>query len=143
MRTTIFPLVAALVFCAGIVRAAQAPLSPEELEKAATHIIAGVAEKVTSKVVPNATGSGNTDRVYEISLRIEEVKKGTGVAKDDVIVVVAWRPESRKKPFPGPQGHSNIPKKSGAVRVYLKKSDDGYKVIHPNGFHALETTSEK
>ncbi len=136
-------LVATVAFLPSL-PAAQQPLTVEELKAASTHIVIGVVEKITSKVVKNPNGAGNTDRHFQITLKLKVIDKGKGIDKKQDLIVHAWKPERRKETFPGPQGHSNIPNKEGAtLRLYLKKVDEAFRVVHPNGIVPIKVNSSK
>ena len=126
--------------------AAQAPHSPEELEKAATHIVVGRVTKVDVKLVlaPRGHGLGFRDRRYALQIKIESAPKGADIAAGDTITVHAWRPARSLRPRPpGPQGHYPLPAEGDKVKVFLKKQDDQYQVIHPNGFEPLDAAPRK
>ena len=116
-------------------RSAQAPLTPEELKAKADNIVTGIVKKVTSEIRKNPNGGGTTDRHYKITLTVATVEKGK-LKPGKKIVLLAWKPHKRPLPFPGPQGHSNIPEKGKTIRVFLRGTSKkgGHKVIHPNGF---------
>jgi len=125
--------------------AAIAPLSPEGLEKKASHVISGRVVEVTSKdrksEVERALGI-HVDRVFTIRLKVNSILKGTGMKAGDEIEVEAWQPVSRIPPLPGPQGHGSIPKKGDAVTVYVAgKKGRAYKAILPNGITILTSAT--
>ena len=130
MKTTMF----AILVSAGTAAAAVAPLSPEGLLKHATHVVSGEAVEVSSKI----KGVGIRDRHFEVTIEVESVEKGKGVKKGDRIVVHAWQPTAGLVPRPpGPQGHSDVPKRGGRVKMFLRKDGDAYQVIMPNGIKPL------
>lgn len=128
----------ALAFAAPVAAsAAQAPLTEEELEQAATHVIRGTVTKIDSRVEKSTVEKSflNRDTLFTITVRIEAVTKGEGLEVGKTVEVVAWKPKRRFPPLPGPQGHSNIPAKGDTVIVFVQLGSDGiHRVIHPNGF---------
>ncbi|MDP6113188.1 MAG: hypothetical protein QF437_22325 [Planctomycetota bacterium] len=121
--------------------AAKAPLSKEKLREQSTHIVLGKVTKVTSK---NSKSKQETsfgihrDRVYQISIKITEVRKGEGVKADETIAVGAWRPAVRIPPLPGVQGHEDIPGKGDKVEVFMQLKNRSFTVIVPNGFRIVK-----
>ena len=121
--------------------AAKVPLSPEELEMAATHVISGKVAEVTSvdrkSEVERALGI-HVDRVFTIKLKVNAIRKGTGVRAGDEVEVEAWQPVRRIPPLPGLQGHGSIPNKGDTVTVYVKgRKGKAYEPILPNGIVIL------
>ncbi len=122
-------------------RAAKAPLSPDALRKAASHIVQGKVVRISSKIqnskVERAFGT-HRDRVFTIKLKVATILKGTGLNEGDEIEVLVWQPSSRIPPLPGLQGHEKIPNKGDKVTVYVKgKKGKAYEPILPNGITIL------
>lgn len=128
---SIFLLISALVSWA-----AKMPISDEDREKQATHIVTGNVIEVKSEI-KNSTiekGPGNKDEIFSITVMVETVRKGGNVKKGDKIVVVAWNPNVRVGLAQiGLQGHDPIPKKGQAAEFFLQRSKDGFKPLLPNG----------
>ncbi len=120
-----------LVATTGVALSAVPPLSPEDLEEQATHVVIGEVVEVESKV----KGITVRNRHYEITVEVESVAKGDDLKAGARIVVRAWQPAAGLGPRPpGLQGHSDVPGKGDRIKVFLRKSGDGYEVLHPNGF---------
>jgi hypothetical protein len=124
-------------------QAAKAPLSKEQLEKEALHIVSGTVTAVTSKVQKSKHERAfgiHRDRVYTIKLKVTSVSKGTGVKEEQEIVVEAWQPSTRIPPLPGLQGHNPVPGKGDTVKMYLlkEKQTKRYEPLLPNGIDIQE-----
>ena len=128
-------------------RAEKVPLSPEELRKTATHIVAGRVTAVYER--PETAGDWQYTH-YVAEVRVDECEKGDGVKKGDLVYVRYWRRGwvGKGKVPPSTAGHSGLPAGGDAVRVYLAKNaydgftfdnkDGGFNVIGGNGFEKLE-----
>lgn len=135
-------VVAVLMLGALVATAAVAPLSPEELKKRAAIIVTGKVLSVKAKKersrVERAVGV-HRDRVFRITVKVEEVAKGAGVEPGKELVVMAWRPAVRIPPLPGPQGHSPIPEEGDRITAYLQLAGEGrLEPILPNGIVVLD-----
>ena len=112
------------------------PISDEDREKQATHIVTGNVIEIKSEI-QNSTieqGAGNKDEIFSITVMVETVRKGENVKKGDEIVVVAWKPHVRVGLAQiGLQGHDPIPKKGQAAEFFLQHSKEGFKPLLPNG----------
>lgn len=89
----------------------KAPLSPEKLQKEASHIVSGKILEVTAKVQKSNVEKGiglHRDRVFTIKIRVRSISKGAGVKAGDQIDVLAWQPSTRIPLHPGLQGHELI-----------------------------------
>ena len=68
--------------------AAKAPLSPEKLQKEASHIVSGKILEVTAKVQKSTVEKGiglHRDRVFTIKIQVRSISKGAGVKAGDQI----------------------------------------------------------
>ena len=94
-------LAAFLAITPTVTRAAKAPVSPEGLEKEATHIVTGKVAKVASRTqkskVEKALGI-HRDRVFTITLKVGQVVKGVDVKTGGQIEIEAWQPSKRIPP---------------------------------------------
>ena len=141
MKINLALLITVSLAASDCAHSAKAPLSGEKLEEQSTHIVLGEVTKVTSK---NSKSKQETsfgihrDRVYQISIKIIEVRKGKGVKKDETITVEAWRPALRIPALPGVQGHESIPDKGKKVEVFMQLKNGSFRVIVPNGFRIVK-----
>ncbi len=129
-------LVAIAPFLAISVSAAQAPRSPEQLEKWAANIVSGTVSEVTVTKGKSQVAKGffNRDRFFKIRLEVTDVSKGDAVKTGETIMIAAWQAYIRPFWFAGLQGHSNIPEKGAKITVYLlDKEGEAYTPLHPNG----------
>lgn len=117
--------------------AAKAPLSPEKLQKEASHIVSGKILEVTARVQKSTVEKGiglHRDRVFTIKIQVRSISKGAGVKAGDQIDVIAWQPSTRIPPIPGLQGHELIPKKGDIATFHLRrKKGGGFEPLLPNG----------
>lgn len=111
--------------------AAKMPISDEDREKQATHIVTG---KVIGTKSAIEKGAGNKDEIFSIEVMVATVRKGENVKKGDEIVVVAWKPHTRMGLAQiGLQGHDPIPKKGQVAEFFLTQDEEGFKPLLPNG----------
>ena len=122
----------------GFVFAAIAPLSPKALKETANHIVTGEVLEVTSMIRKSTTERAfgiHRDRVFQIKVKVTDIRKGSGIKLTEKIIIRAWKPSVRIPPFPGLQGHDRIPKKGDKITAYLyAKKDNAYSAVMPNGF---------
>jgi hypothetical protein len=127
-----------LVISAGVASAAIPPLSKEDLNKQATHILVGDVRAVYTTEKPGERGF--TDRLYCIEVVPTALEKGEGLKEGRVIYARAWTPAKRPRGWTGGQGQNVIPEAGKRVRVYLAQAKDGgLDLVEPNG---LEVTRE-
>lgn len=106
--------------------------SEQELEKRASHIVAGKLRTVYRSV--------SRDQQYETTdglaeLMIDGVEKGDGLKPGEVVFARFWNQHwiGKGLPPPGSTGHY-VPKPGSQVRAYLERAKDGtFEVILPNG----------
>ena len=121
--------------------AAVAPKSQERLKEESTHVIKGMVIEVTSEVKKSEIERGpisHTDRIYSIKVRVAALTKGEGIKEGDVVVLTAWRPETRIPPLPGSQGNEGIPEVGDSITAYVIKRGELLKPIVPNGIQTHE-----
>ena len=127
-----------LVLHVGFVFAAIAPLSPKALKETANHIVTGEVLEVTSMSRKSKTERAfgiHRDRVFQIKVKVTDIRKGSGIKLTEKIIIRAWKPSVRIPPHPGLQGHDRIPKKGDKITAYLyAKKDNAYSAVMPNGF---------
>jgi hypothetical protein len=124
-----------LVVCAGHLRGAEAPKSPEQLREAASHVVTGQVVTVEVRSAYSDIEVGGFDHAIWCAIVVDAAEKGEGVRPGDKLVVRCFRPKARLAlgQFASLQGHSPIPAPGQQVRAYLQKGR-GYYVVHPNGF---------
>ena len=126
--------------------AVKAPLSKEQLEEVATHIVIGTVRAIYSRI----EREGNYEYTMFIAeVKIEKLEKGE--EPDDLIYVryfsIDWKGGSRIPP--GPSGHSPLPRKGSIHRFYLARNaydgftskgtrDGGYNIIYANGVQSAK-----
>ncbi len=125
-----------LVMIASSSWGAKAPISDEEREKQATHIVVGRVLAVTSKIQKSTieTAKGiHRDKVYTMTVAVETKTKGKKVKAGDRITIVAWKAHRRIPPLPGFQGHESIPKAGEVAVFFLTKNGEVFEPLMPNG----------
>jgi hypothetical protein len=132
-----------LLVTAGSGQAAKAPMGEEEMRNEASLVVRATVLKATSKVQKSKIVRGlgiNKDTVHTLTIRIEEISKGTGIQKGQEITVLAWDLHTRIPAIAGLQGHEFIPKKGEVATFYLKplakvnpKDKTTYEPLLPNG----------
>jgi hypothetical protein len=146
MRTSasIATLLGALL-AASTAFAAKPITSPDQMQKAATHIIVGKVLSISS--TKSQQGDFATTN-YVAEIAIDRVEKGDGLKPGGVVpvryVAIGWVGGGPPPPFDS--GHSPIPKPGDGVRAYLVNTgyngagtttDGGYDVYYKNGFDIL------
>ena len=120
----------------------KADLSPEQLRKTATHVITGMVQAVYER--KETKGSWEYTH-YLAEVKVQEVEKGKGLAKDALTYVRYWTKRYRGLfPPPDTNGHRGLPKPNETLRIYLAQNaydgftkdnkDGGFNVIGANGF---------
>lgn len=128
--------------------AERAPLSPEKLEREATHIVEGEVQGVyTRDVASDLYGPGTVVTQFLIEIEVRTCAKGDRIQPNDVIYGRCWKVKRRgvKGLLPGPGGHFQIPEEGDHVRAFLKKGrylgvapdNNGLNVVYPNGIDYL------
>lgn len=130
-------------------RAERVPLSPEQKLKESTHIVNGTVKGVYNRDVETGLyGKGTVETHYLVEIEVQNVEKGTGISKGDIVYARCWRIKKHgaSGPMPGPSGHFGIPNPGDAVRAFLAKgkygptgqSDNGCAVLYPNGIEPFK-----
>ena len=131
--------------------AAKAPSSKEQLEKIATHVVAGKVQAIYSykerEGIPVLSGYEYDRKVAEV--KIDKVEKGK--ISECLVYVRYWSREWKGLglPPPGGQSYGPQPKKGQICRFYLAKNaydgwsedgnqDGGYNIVYVNGVQAIE-----
>ncbi len=112
-----------LLFClARIAWGALPPLTQQELDEGSTDIVVATVLNVKTGIqeVP-----GGDDRVYELSIRVEEVRKGT-LRAGLTLPVIARQTGRRPEGWAGPQGQNEIPGEKSNVRLYLREEQNRF-----------------
>lgn len=116
--------------------AALPPRSPANLKDTATLIVTG--KLISSKHTVEGK-SPTRDNVYLLSVAVDGVEKGKGVAKGDTVEIRCWTVNSRPDGWAGPAGHFQIPEKNQRSRFWLIKREDGkWEPLEPNGIAPLD-----
>jgi hypothetical protein len=125
-----------LVACPGHLLAAEAPKAPEQLLKAASHVVTGKVIGIEVRSRYSEIEEGGFDYAIWCTIAVDAVEKGEGVKPGDQLVAHCFRPKTRLAvgQLASLQGHSPIPALGQEIRVYLVKGGRTYHVIHPNGF---------
>lgn len=122
-----------LVSLALIARAALPPQSQEELSQQSTDIVLATVMNVKSSVqeVP-----GGDDRLFELNIRVDDVKKGS-LRPGLTLTVIARQTGQRPEGWAGPQGQNEIPAEKSRVRLYLREDKNQFFLLEPNGWSPL------
>jgi hypothetical protein len=124
--------------------AARAPRTSAQLRSEADLVV--VAEVVKIEIQPERsrveTGFGNYDWGVYHGLRVREVEKGDAAEPGEEIIARTFVVQSRKSQMEyfSLQSHNPIPETGQIVRAYLRKTDDTYAVLHPNGYESPSRT---
>ncbi len=133
----------------GHVEAERVPLSPEQLKAESTHIVTGEVKGVYSRDVESTLyGRGTVVTQFIVEVEIQEIEKGDGFKKGDLVYARCWSLKKRGEfgNRPGPSSHSPIPKEGDLIRAYLARGkysptgqeDNGLAVVYPNGIELLQ-----
>ena len=120
---------------------AKAPLSDDQLNEQAAHVIRGTVLEIASKVQKSEIEvdfGSHTDRIFTITIKVESVLKGAGLKEGEEVIIEAWTPKRRLPPRAGLQGHQPIPEKGDEVTAYLVDSGGKLEPILPNGIEIHE-----
>jgi hypothetical protein len=112
--------------------------TPEERLRVCTHLVGGEVRAVYASVAREGDYE-QTKGVVEI--RVTAVPKGDGLARGGLVYARYWQSRwvGAGAAPPGSGGHRGLPKAGDAVRVFLKRADDGgYDVLFPDGFQPPE-----
>lgn len=121
-------------------------LSPEQLRKAATHIVTGQVVGVYQRT--ETSGSWSYTR-YLAEVRVKACEKGDGIKEGDLVCVRYWHRHwiGRGEVPTSGSGHRGLPSDADSVRIYLerivtegpdgRRTDTGFGVVEPNGFEKL------
>ena len=116
------------------------PLSQEQLEQQASHIVTGRVVEVYS-TQRQKDSPEFVDTLYAIELAVDGVTKGEGIKDGQQIFIRTWKASRRPRGWAGPGGQSMIPRRHQNVTAYLSNKDGGYNVLIPNGLKIQRTTS--
>ena len=111
-----------------------APRKIKELQQCDIIIIGTIKDiRVVTERSELESGVGNYDWAIYVTIDVEAVEKG--VLDSDRIEFRCFRIRSRRSftELLSPSGHYPIPPKETRVRVYLNKTNDGYRPVLPNG----------
>jgi hypothetical protein len=128
------------LYAPGHIEAARFPRSPAELLAEADLVV--VAEVIEIEIQSEHSrvegGFGNYDWGVYHRLRVREVEKGESAEAGEEIVARCFVVQMRKSTWEyiGPQSHGPIPETGQIVRAYLRKTDNTYAVLHPNGYES-------
>jgi hypothetical protein len=142
-------LAVVLLLTGSAVWAERVPLSPEQKNKESTHIVTGMVKAIYSRNVETTLyGKGTQETHYLVEIEVENVEKGKGLEKGDLVYARCWRLKKHGASGvrPGPSGHFGIPKEGEQVRAFLAKGrysptdqgDNGWAVVYPNGIETLK-----
>lgn len=110
----------------------------QEKRESATHVVIGsvlaVYEEQQEKPRPLLG--------YVVRIRIKEVKKGTGLAFNDDILVGCYggntRFPSNVPRHPGSAPYKYVPKKGEIIRAFVRHSQGRYEGVYPDWIDVLE-----
>lgn len=142
-------VVAAIAWClsASLTRAEIAPLSDEDLERKATHIVTGEVVAIYDRVTTQPQWKKHQ---YVAEVRVVKAEKGADVKVGDLIYVRYWSEDwtGPGNPPPGAYGHWDAPKERESFRFFLARNahdgysdqnkDGGLNVLGPNGMEKVE-----
>jgi hypothetical protein len=138
-------MVVAIVHFGDPALAEKVPLTTQELEETATHIVVGEVQAIYSR--QEKRGDYQYTH-YVAEVKIEKVEKGEGPSKLMYVRYfdIAWRGAGQMPPGPG--GHFPVPATKESYRFYLAKNaydgftkenhDGGYNVIYGNGIQPID-----
>lgn len=104
--------------------------TPSDLTSSAQEVVSGKVINTSSHIRVDGNFS---DKIYEVSLNVEEVLKGT-LSKNETIKFHYKRAESRPMGWAGNMGQKAIINENTMIKVYLRKDKEGYYLLEPNGF---------
>ena len=118
--------------------AALPPVSGETMQAAATTIVVGTVLSIKTSVVKMENGWSNT--LYDISIDIQVVVKGSVPDLTRPLIVHAWRAHNRPNGWTGPSGHYGMDdvKRGQKLRFFL---DDTAHILEPNGLQSVALIS--
>ena len=127
--------------------AAVAPRSEESMTEWATHVIRGKVLALSSKTQKSKADRSffARDRIFKVTMSVNEVEKGKAVKTGDELIFEAWQPSMRLPLLPGPQGHHPIPAKGDQIKVYLlyNAKSKTYHPYMPNGIQIIGKEKSK
>ncbi len=113
------------------------PLSPDELDANATHVIAGIVTQVFTARKVHEDRKGWEDDVVCLEIRVVDVEKGEGIAVGQLVYARTWDAAERPDGWAGPGGQYEVPAVGALVRVHLEQGEDGGRdILIPNGINA-------
>jgi hypothetical protein len=124
-------------------------MTPEELQKTATHIVVGRAEQIFART---EKGKDYEYTHYVAEVRIDKLEKGEGYKQGDLMYVRYWHKRwiGAGDPPPDTSGHRGEPKPGQTLRIYAARNaydgfgttkDGGLNVIGANGFEAIKAAA--
>jgi len=127
--------------------AAVAPGSEESMTEGATHVIRGKVLALSSKTQKSKADRSlfARDRIFKVTMSVNEVEKGKAVKTGDELIFEAWQPSTRLPLLPGPQGHQPIPAKGDQIKVYLlyNAKSKTHQPYMPNGIQIIGKEKSK
>jgi hypothetical protein len=120
-------------------------MTPGRLKGTATHVIIAEVRHIYERM--EVDQDWKTIR-YLAEVRVNEVEKGEGVKKNDLIYIRYWRrsPVVAGKHLFSTLGHRDLPNAGESLRIYMARdaydgfgttNDGGFNVIGANGFERL------
>lgn len=114
--------------------AALPPLSDDDRQEEADHILVGQVHNVSAKEVDVEDG---TNLVYTLNFRVDGREKGS-LRPGLTLSITCKQTGKRPRGWAGPQGQNEIPREGQKVRVFVRETPEGtFKLLEPNGWEAL------
>lgn len=117
--------------------AARIPLTPEQLEAEASHVVVGMVRAIEIRSEQSRNKRpGSFDFAIYCRIAVNTLEQGEGVKPGDELVVRCFRGKTRLTMFQwfDHGGHRPIPKPGQPVRAYLRREGLAYHTVYPNGF---------
>jgi hypothetical protein len=135
MRSHYFALAALLSLALVSTTRAERPPQPRS---AATDVIVGTVEKVTTSTSP--FGGDGVSTTYMATVKVDKVEKGTNVKEGDTITVSWYKvTKSPSRPLPGAYGHSYPVKEKGQIRAWLLKGKPFGVIYNSGGIETIKS----
>lgn len=125
-----FRLSLASVLLLALAAAGRAEMPPQPRETA-THVVIGTAQRVYR------TRDVEHD-YYLVALRVEEVERGAGLAKGDLVYIPCFVWARRSWGMVGAAGHWTIPETGDRLRAFLQHGHGHYGALYPDWADVLE-----
>ena len=137
-KSSFFVLILVLLTHGPVTSAEFQPLTQEQLQASATHVISGVVQQTYIRTERKENWE-YTFGVVEIDVR--QVSKGQDIEVRDRVFVRYWHKTWLGDPDLIPQdnyGNENVPAKGDTAEVYLMGGrQTGFDVFSPNGFYRI------